>query len=1425
MADGPQPDTLSLEQERQIDAVCRRFEAVWQSGQRPVIEEHLGGIPPECRAGLLGELVKLDLCYRRQLGERPTPDEYLARFSDDRPVIHAAFAEPATGTDCAARGGESEAGATVAGRYKLRQLFGEGGMGAVWVADQLEPVRRRVALKVIKAGLNSAQVLARFEQERQALALMDHPNIAKVFDAGVSPPVSVGGLGTPYIVMELIKGVPITQYCDDARLTPRQRLELFVPVCQAVQHAHQKGIIHRDLKPGNVLIALYDGKPIPKVIDFGVAKATGPRLTEQTVYTDVGAIVGTLEYMAPEQAELNNLDIDTRADIYALGVILYELLTGSVPLSRKQLQSAGLAEMVRVIKEVEPSKPSTKITGSDALPAIAAARQTEPRKLALLVRGELDWITMKALEKERSRRYETANGLASDILRYLNDEPVAAGPPSAGYRLRKFVRKHKGQVIAAGLLMATLVTGLVASLTLLTWAKTAEAKLQVSNDALGKESAERQRAADSATTEAANARMAKEHAEFEAYVANLIAADASLIADEPMRVRARLDACPERLRNWEWRYLDARSDQSLFVLPGHFAALSPAGDCVVTATDDGIARVWDAETGKGLTELRGQGRPVTSVAFSPAGDRVVTASNDGTARVWDVGTGKQIAQLDGDGGRVFSAAISPAGVRVVTASNDGTARVWDVGTGKPIAELRGHVGVRSAAFNLAGNRVVTVSFDARVWDVGTGKQLFAPSGSLNSAGGPVISAAFSPAGDRVVTAVSDGTARVWDAETGKQLFPLRGHGGLVTSASFSPAGNRIVTASNDGTARVWDAGTGKEVVTLSRHAVPVRSAAFNWAGDRVVTASSDGTARVWDVGTGKPITILGGHRGPVTTAAFNRAGDRVVTASSDGTARVWEAATDRGIVALRGHGGLVTSAAFSAAGDRIVAASTDGTARVWDAGTGKPIAELRGHGGPVRSAGFNRAGDRVVTASDDRTVRVWDAVTGRGVVTLGGHVRFVTSAAFSPAGNRVVAASSDGIARVWDVGTGKPIAELREHLARSAWISPAGDRVATMSFNGTARVWDVGTGKPIAHLGGDGDRVSSAAFSLAGDRVVTMSLDGTARVWDLGTGVPIAELRGQGDRVTARAFSPAGDRVITVSKDGSVRVWDVGTGVPIAELRGHGDPFRFAAFSAGGDRIVTASSDWTLRVWDADTGKELGALRGHGGRVTSAAFSPVGDRVVSVSEDGTARIWDSVPYRERYPAIAAARATEKVMRDRLAARLRAGEDLDQIAQSLVDDRSLDEVHRRVGLALVCEERERRLAEAQKLQLDARPVVTKPDSQTDAVAAALDQARHASTLTPDDAIITNTLGMALYRAGKYEEAIATLTKAEEQYAKSGGPRPADWAFLAMAQFKLGKADEAKKSLARLRELMKDTRHAGNAENQAFLREAEALIEPK
>jgi serine/threonine protein kinase/tetratricopeptide (TPR) repeat protein len=443
-------------------------------------------VPPAERADWLsqscGQDAELRQRVERMLAAHEEPQSLL-----DRPEPPAHLAEEAATYDA---GPESERSGTIIGPYKLLQQIGEGGFGVVFMAEQQEPVRRKVALKVLKPGMDTRQVVARFEAERQALAIMDHPNIAKVFDGGAT------ASGRPYFVMELVKGVPITQYCDEQKLSPRQRLELFLSVCQAVQHAHQKGIIHRDLKPSNVLVSRHDTTPIVKVIDFGVAKALGQELTDKTCFTEIAQMIGTPLYMSPEQAGMSDLDIDTRSDIYSMGVLLYELLTGTTPFTKERFKKAAYDEIRRIIREEEPPKPSTRLSDSkDSLPSISAQRQTEPAKLTKLVRGELDWIVMKALEKDRNRRYEAANGLAHDIERYLNNEAVLACPPTAGYRLRKFVRRNKGPVVAAALVMLALVSGIVGTTWGMLRAEAARSEAIIARErALAAERAEAERA-------------------------------------------------------------------------------------------------------------------------------------------------------------------------------------------------------------------------------------------------------------------------------------------------------------------------------------------------------------------------------------------------------------------------------------------------------------------------------------------------------------------------------------------------------------------------------------------------------------------------------------------------------------------------------------------------------------------------------------------------------------------------------------------------------------------------------------------------------------------------------------------------------------------------------------------------------------------
>jgi WD40 repeat protein len=654
---------------------------------------------------------------------------------------------------------------------------------------------------------------------------------------------------------------------------------------------------------------------------------------------------------------------------------------------------------------------------------------------------------------------------------------------------------------------------------------------------------------------------------------------------------------------------------------------APDGQRVLTASDDGKARLWDAENGNQLAVLQGHTEPVRVAAFSPDGRHVVTASADNTARLWDAEARSPFVVLQGHSETVRDAAFSPDGQRLVTASDDNTARVWSAQTGKQTAFLKGHDGtVRSAAFSPDSRRVVTASDDAtaRMWDAENGNQVAVLQGHTE----PVRVAAFSPDGRQLITASEDNTARLWSVETGQQLAVLEGHGAVVWSGVFSPDGGRAVTASDDRTARVWDARTGKQTAVLAGHIGPVSSAVFSPDGRRIATASKDNTARIWDAQTGRQMAVLAGHIGPVSRVVFSPDGLRVATASSDGTARLWNTKTVTTM--LEGHTAPVHGAVFSADGRRVVTASDDNTARVWDAQTGRPMALLRGHDGPVGSAVFSPDGRRVLTASRDSTARMWDADTGKQLALLQGHGAAVRSAVFRPDGRRILTASDDKTARIWDAHTGMQVAMLEGHdgPVSSAVFSPDGWRIVTASDDNTARIWDAQTGKQTTVLEGHVGPVSGVLFSPDGSRVATASWDSTARLWNAESGQLTARLEGHNGQVWSAAFSPDSRHLITTSADNKARLWTVETGKQSAVLAGHADSIWSGAFSPDGQHVITSSADNTARLWSVETGKPSAVLDGHNAVVWGAAFSPDGESVVTAGADNTARIWRVFPTRQ-----------------------------------------------------------------------------------------------------------------------------------------------------------------------------------------------------
>jgi WD40 repeat protein len=1100
----------------------------------------------------------------------------------------------------------TEVAGTRIGRYKLLELIGEGGFGSVWMAEQEEPVRRQVALKVIKAGMDTRQVLARFEAERQALAMMDHPNIARVFDGGATEN------GRPYFVMELVRGIPITEYCDANKLSTGQRLALFIQVCQAVQHAHQKGIIHRDLKPSNILVTEVNGAPAPKVIDFGIAKAMQARLTDVTLFTGLHQMVGTPAYMSPEQAGLGALDMDTRSDIYALGVLLYELLTGQTPLTREDFDQAGMDEIFRLIREEDPPKPSTRLSAltREELTTVAARRQAEPVKLNRMVSGDLDWIVMKALEKDRRRRYETAGTLAEDIERHLKNEPVAAAPPSWSYLAGKTVRKHRRAVAVAAALAFLLIAGTTVSL----W-QAARATREARLADLSRQAAAKAQAEAELSQKEVSHQLARQYVDNGAQLLNSNDYFGSLVwFTEALRLD---DGNPDAGHLQRVRIgAILRESPKLFGVFLHKNNVSSVdfsadGRRLLTASSDGTARIWDAVTGTQLVPPMKHDAEVVSAVFSPDGQRVATASMDNTARIWDAATGAPVTPPLRHGSNVFCAAFSPDGRRVVTSSADKTARVWDAVTGEPVTPPLRH--------------------NDTVWP-----------------------AAFSPDGRFVVTASQDHTARVWNAATGRPVTPPLKHAGKVWWAAFSSDGRLVATACEDHTARLWDAVTGAPVGPPMEHAQEVIYVAFSPDGKSLVTASGEsifrimdgfkeapGEARVWEVATGKPLTPPMQHKMSVFQALFSPDGRHVATASLDHTARLWDAKTGEAVIPPLTHNDAVFRVAFTPDGQRLATACFDNAARIWgvgDRGSAEPPSIELDKSFLTGGYRFSPDGRLIAGKNFSGEARVWNVFNGASV-TPPLHTN-VAELAFSPDSRLLATAGADHTGRIWDANTGAAVTPPLWHDGEVFWIafSPDSQRVITASADNTARIWSAKTGaalvRPLQHT----SNVLCAAFSRDGRWVATASDDCTARVWDASTGVPVTGPLRHGSGVRLVVFSPDSRRVLTATRDGSLRVWDGQTGAGVTpRIQEAGDYYyqgiQTMSFSPDGHRFVIAdNNNNSARVWNADTGAPVTPPLVHGDAVSDAEFSPDGRYVVTTSRDKTARVWDAMTGQPFTPA-------------------------------------------------------------------------------------------------------------------------------------------------------------------------------------------------
>jgi serine/threonine protein kinase/WD40 repeat protein len=703
------------------------------------------------------------------------------------------------------------------GRYKLLQQIGEGGCGVVHMAEQEEPVRRRVALKVIKLGMDTKQVIARFEAERQALALMDHPNIAKVLDAGATE------TGRPYFVMELVRGVKITDFCDENQLSTQERLKLFIQVCQAIQHAHQKGVIHRDIKPSNILVTVNDGVPVPKVIDFGIAKATQGRLTDRTLFTAFEQFIGTPAYMSPEQAVMTSLDVDTRGDIYSLGVLLYELITGRTPFDQKELLAAGLDGMRRTIREKEPPKPSTRLRTLLAadLTTTANCRQTEPPRLLHSVRGDLDWIVMKALEKDRTRRYETANGLAMDVQRHLNNEPVNARPPSNLYRLQKMVQRNRLAFAGAAAGVVALVLALVIlGISNLRIARERNQKDGALNAARTSEQRAKEELFVSLRSQAQARRYSRQIGQRLDSLAAL--AEAARIRPDPgLRDEAiAAMALPDVRRGPQWSVSQTNcAALGCDLTYRRYASLDFQGNVVVRDIADG-QEALRIETGNRRTGFK-------VLAFSPDGRFLVKVEEGEKAQVWLLDNGESVLQ---DAPEVLKPPAFSSDSRLIALAEGDSIRCFDLATGLERNHWKTAGSIYSLDFNPRGRQIAIGYRDqprVSIYEFATGRETTQLLLGPPSTRGTVR---WHPEGKLLAVGSSDPRIQIWDVEAQRKLATLEGHVQDVDQLTFHPGGQLLASRSWDGVMRLWDLATARPTMQIPLSAQLQFSKDGRWLG-------------------------------------------------------------------------------------------------------------------------------------------------------------------------------------------------------------------------------------------------------------------------------------------------------------------------------------------------------------------------------------------------------------------------------------------------------------------------------------------------------------------------------------------------------------------------------------------------------------------
>ena len=1056
----------------------------------------------------------------------------------------------------------SEGPGTLVGRYKLLQELGSGGFGVVYLAEQQEPVRREVALKIIKLGMDTRQVIARFEAERQALALMDHPHIAKVLDASATE------TGRPYFVMELVEGIPITQYCDGHNLTIKDRLVLFVDVCRAVQHAHQKGIIHRDIKPTNVLVSERDGKPVPKVIDFGIAKATEQRLTEKTLYTDYHQFIGTPQYMSPEQATMmSEQDIDTRTDVYSLGVLLYELLVGSTPFQLGDFREIGYEGICRLIGETEPPTPSRRLStvGEAATTEVSVHRHVQPAVLSRLLRGDLDWIVMKALEKDRTRRYETANGFASDVQRYLTSEPVEACPPSTAYRFRKFARRNRTVLTMVTLVAMVLIVATVTSTTL-----------------AFRESASRRRA------------------EGLRYIADMNQAMQALADNDFSLVRKLLrDHHPSSdssdgidRRGWEWYYLwrSCRATMTPTLRHEHIVnsiAVSPNGRTVVSGDADGNLKVWDLSTLRCLDSIRAHdGWGVWNAEFSHDGEMLASTGSENSVRLWriDPSSGKlTVNDVFGENTpkENWCVTFSPDG-KFLAAGGQGKVRMWDLSTRKQ-TELR-RTGGRAFALAFGpGGHALAAHCGTRVvvWELPNDElpeknlePICIIEGFKNIAW---LDVDFSPDGSLIAATWRDDGVKLWrveererhiEIEPTKPLHHLQ-TGSLAQSLVFDRDGKTLAIGSRDKTISFWDTSTGDKLPNeLRGHSSAVSGVRYTPNGT-MVSSSLDHTMRIWDLH--RPLSSIDqlepeypqDYSGRVEALSFSKDGkwiaatDGVWTATAESKVVLWDTKTWQVAGTFSGKGFAFSHDSRLLA----VAEFNPNQVQLWDLSHFPYVKAGRIPGSAPLA--FSPQDGYLALSGSQNALEVWNlsdieqpvVYRARSFATFDGPMAME----FSPVEEILAASDSSGDIALLDSRTLEIVDYVEDALeiwGRYVAISPDGRFLVFPDFDHSAKVWEVRDGR-LHHartLGGHTAGTVSATFSSKGLLAIGCAR-GQVKLWDTTTWQERSTYKWADSPVGALRFSPDGNTLVAGSDNGMIRILRAASPEEVAEAERDGvDP-------------------------------------------------------------------------------------------------------------------------------------------------------------------------------------------------------------------------------------------------------------------------------